>query len=47
MVELLDYENKDITFSILGPGWVKTKNHLLALEYAEKESEKYINTKIS
>ena len=29
MVELLDFENKDISFSILGPGWVKTKNHLL------------------
>ncbi len=44
MVELLDFENKDITFSILGPGWVKTKNHLLALKHADKNSEKYITT---
>ncbi len=45
MVELLDFENKDITFSILGPGWVNTKNHLLALKHADKNSEKYITTK--
>ena len=45
MVELLDFENKDITFSILGPGWVNTKNHLLALKHADKNSEKYKTTK--
>ena len=37
-------KNKDITFSILGPGWVKTKNHLLDLKHADKNSEKYITT---
>ena len=45
MIELLDFENKDITFSIIGPGWVKTKNHITALKYADKDSEKYITTK--
>ena len=45
MVELLDYENADISFSILGPGWVKTKNHLLALKHAKKNSDKFITTK--
>ena len=45
MIELLDYENKDIIFSILGPGWVKTKNHLLALKHSDKDSEKYKTTK--
>ena len=45
MVELLDYENADICFSILGPGWVKTKNHLLALKHANKKSDKFITTK--
>ena len=45
MIELLDFENKDITFSIIGPGWVNTKNHLTALKYADKDSEKYITTK--
>ena len=45
MVELLDYENADTSFSILGPGWVKTKNHLLALKYSDKNSDKFITTK--
>ena len=27
LIELLDKEIKDISFSILGPGWVKTKIH--------------------
>ena len=45
MIELLDFENKDITFSIVGPGWVNTKNHLSALKHADKDSEKYITTK--
>lgn len=45
MVELLDFENKDISFSILGPGWVNTKTHLLALEHSEINSEKYNKTK--
>lgn len=45
MIELLDFENKDITFSILGPGWVNTKNHLLALKYSNVDSEKYKTTK--
>jgi len=27
MCELLDFEIKDVKFSILGPGWVKTKIH--------------------
>ena len=45
MVELLDFENSDISFSILGPGWVKTKNHEFALKYSDKNSEKYKSTK--
>ncbi len=45
MTELLDYENPDMTFSILGPGWVNTKNHLLALKHANVNSEKYKTTK--
>ena len=45
MIELLDYENKDMTFSILGPGWVNTKTHLLALKHSDEGSKKYKSTK--
>ena len=45
MVELLDHENEDMIFSIIGPGWVKTKNHLLALKHSSEDSDKYKETK--
>ena len=44
MVELLDSENPDITFSILGPGWVNTKTHLEAIKHSSIYSEKYNET---
>ncbi|MBP9841516.1 MAG: SDR family oxidoreductase [Simkaniaceae bacterium] len=37
MCELLDSEIKDVKFSIIGPGWVKTKIHQTTL-YAGEES---------
>jgi short-subunit dehydrogenase len=44
MVELLDCENPDITFSILGPGWVNTKTHLNVFKYASHDSKKFNET---
>ena len=45
MVEVLDFENSDMKFSIVGPGWVKTKTQLLALEKCDPSDERYIMTK--
>jgi len=36
MCELLDAEIPDVKFSIIGPGWVKTKIHEATLEAGEK-----------
>ena len=44
MVELLDYENPDMCFSILGPGWVNTKSHLNVLNHSDPNSKKYKET---
>ncbi|OUU26445.1 MAG: hypothetical protein CBB97_08065 [Candidatus Endolissoclinum sp. TMED37] len=44
MVELLDHENNDMCFSILGPGWVNTKTHLNVLNHSDPNSQKYKET---
>lgn len=44
MVELLDAENNDMIFSILGPGWVNTKNHQNVFLKSSPDSEKYKET---
>lgn len=36
LVELLDAENMDVAFTIIGPGWVNTKIHKATLETNEK-----------
>ena len=43
-IELLDSEIKDVKFSILGPGWVKTKIHEATLNAKEKAGENYHKT---
>ena len=45
MCELLDTENKDMKFSIIGPGWVKTKIHNKIMKNLDKTNPKYIETK--
>ena len=45
MVEVLDFENLDMKFSIVGPGWVNTKGQLHALEKCAETDERYILTK--
>lgn len=44
MVELLDAEILDTTFSILGPGWVKTKIHESTLKAADSAGANYEKT---
>lgn len=44
MVELLDEEIKDTVFSILGPGWVKTKIHQETLNNKKKSEANYYKT---
>ena len=44
MVELLDEEISDTSFSILGPGWVKTKIHDSTLNAPERAEENYHKT---
>ena len=44
MVELLDSENIDMTFTVLGPGWVKTKTHLNVFQHTLPHSDKYKQT---
>ena len=41
---MLDEEIKDVKFSILGPGWVKTKIHEATLNAKEKAGENYHKT---
>ena len=43
-IELLDSEIKDVKFSILGPGWVKTKIHNSTLLAKEKAGINYNRT---
>lgn len=43
-VELLDHEVKDTKFTILGPGWVKTKIHDQTLEAKEKAGKNFNRT---
>ena len=43
-IELLDSEIKDVKFSILGPGWVKTKIHNSTLIAKEKAGSNYKKT---
>lgn len=45
LCELFDFENKDIIFSILGPGWTKTKMHYETInEKRENVGENYERT---
>ena len=44
-MELLDFEFKDVKFSILGPGWVKTKIHKETLKNKKKAQKNYNITK--
>jgi len=43
-MELLDAEIPDIRFSIMGPGWVKTKIHQATLDAKDKAGENYKKT---
>ena len=43
-IELLDHEISDVKFSILGPGWVKTKIHNATLNKKEESGENYYKT---
>ena len=46
MCEILDSELKDTKFSIVGPGWVKTKIHLPTLnDLGKKSKENHMKTK--
>jgi NADP-dependent 3-hydroxy acid dehydrogenase YdfG len=45
MCELLDFEIEDTKFSILGPGWVKTKIHNATLEDEVNAGENYFKTR--
>ena len=45
MVELLDNEIENTTFTILGPGWVKTKIHSQSLMPGNENYESYKETK--
>ncbi len=45
LCELLDHEIKDTVFSILGPGWVKTKIHLSTLNNKKGSGENFKKTK--
>jgi NAD(P)-dependent dehydrogenase (short-subunit alcohol dehydrogenase family) len=41
MVELLAFENSDTKFTIVGPGWTRTKTHLDTLKHSNPSSKKY------
>ena len=43
-VELLDYELDKIKFSIIGPGWVKTKIHESTLKAKHNAGQNYLKT---
>jgi NAD(P)-dependent dehydrogenase (short-subunit alcohol dehydrogenase family) len=45
MCELLQAEIEDCIFSIIGPGWVKTKIHDATLDAKEMAGENYLKTK--
>jgi len=45
MCELLDAEIKDTKFTIVGPGWVKTKIHESTMEAGEKAGDNLRRTK--
>lgn len=45
MCELLDVENKDLNPFVIGPGWVKTKNHEFILKYLDPSDKRYEETK--
>ena len=44
LIELLDYELKDVIFTILGPGWVKTKIHDQSIDPKHKDLPSYRET---
>lgn len=44
MCEFLDAENKDMNIFIVGPGWTKTKAHLITLANVDQNSCKYRET---
>jgi NAD(P)-dependent dehydrogenase (short-subunit alcohol dehydrogenase family) len=45
MTELLDAEVLDVRFTIVGPGWVKTKIHKSTLKAGEKAGSNLVKTK--
>ena len=45
MCELLDAEIPDVRFTIVGPGWVKTKIHQATLDAGEQAGDNYNKTK--
>lgn len=45
MCELLDAENKDLNPFVIGPGWVKTKNHEFILKHLDPSDKRYDETK--
>ena len=45
MVELLDEEIPEMKFSIIGPGWVKTKIHKATFKAKHMAGQNYLNTK--
>ena len=44
-MELMNHEIKDVKFTILGPGFVKTKLHKTTIDNPEKTKEHYKHTK--
>ena len=46
ITELFDNELNDCIFSIIGPGWVKTKIHKETLKNKSSSGENYYNTKV-
>ena len=44
MCELLDAEIPDVRFTIVGPGWVRTKIHQATLEAGERAGDNYEKT---
>ncbi len=44
MCEFLDSENDDLNMFIVGPGWTKTKTHLITLKHVDKNDKKYYET---
>jgi hypothetical protein len=45
ITELLNHELKNVSFTILGPGWVKTKIHKQTLNNPKNARENFIRTK--